>query len=69
MKLRELPNWAPSTTASNVLKSVEPRRRENWVVFTGHFEGDPHTYDYEAKHARLAEHIANQFSISTSERA
>lgn len=40
-----------------VLKSVEPRRPSNRVVFTGEFEGKQHTYDYEAKHAKLAEHI------------
>jgi|SRR5580700_5613937 len=70
MRLRELPNWPPTPTASNpagrnevprpdqaVLKSVGPRSLGNRVAFTSDFEGIPHTYDYEAKHARLAEHI------------
>jgi hypothetical protein len=70
MKLRELPNWPPSPAGPNptkgnriprpdqaILKSVEPRRRGNRVVFTSDFKGEPHTYDYEAKHPRLAQHI------------
>ena len=70
MKLRDLPNWPPNPSGANpsskdkvptpdqaVLKSVEPRRLSNRVVFTGEFEGNQHIYDYEAKHAKLAEHI------------
>jgi hypothetical protein len=70
MKLRELSNWPPCPGSPNpnsrnkvptpdqaVLKSVEPRRRTHWVLFTGEFEGNPHTYDYDAKHAKLADHI------------
>jgi hypothetical protein len=70
MRLRDLPNWPPipgdpnpsgrykvPTPDQAVLKSVEPRRQSNCVVFTGEFEGNSHTYDYEAKHAKLAEHI------------
>ena len=70
MRLRELPNWPPSPTAPNppgrhkvprpdqaVLKSVGPRSLGNRVAFTSDFEGIPHTYDFEAKHAKLAEHI------------
>jgi hypothetical protein len=70
MRLRELPDWPPSPSAPNpnrgdkvpkpnqvFLKSIEPRGGENRVVFTGDFEGDWHTYTYEARHARLAQHI------------
>jgi hypothetical protein len=39
------------------LKHVGPRRLGNRVAFASDFKGIPHTYDYEAKHARLAEHI------------
>ena len=70
MKLGDLPNWPPNPGGLNpsgkykvpmpdqaVLKSVEPRRLSNRIVFTGEFEGNSHTYDYEAKHEKLAEHI------------
>lgn len=70
MRLRELPEWPLSPSALNpdrgdnvpkpdqvFLKSVEPRRSENRVVFTGDFKGDSHTYTYEARHGRLAQHI------------
>jgi hypothetical protein len=70
MRLRELPNWPPNPKAPNpaagnklprpdqaVLKHVGPRRLGNRVAFASDFKGITHTYDYEAKHARLAEHI------------
>ena len=73
MKLRDLPNWPPSPSRPHlagtcklpmpdqaVLKSVGPRCVSSRVVFTGEFEGNQHTYDYEAKHAKLAEHIETQ---------
>ena len=70
MRLRDLANWPPNPVGPNpsrkykvptpdqaVLKSVEPRHLGNRVVFTGEFEGKQHTYDYGAKHTKLAEHI------------
>jgi hypothetical protein len=70
MTLPELPNRPPNSKAPNpaagnklprpdraVLERVGPRRLGNWVALTSDFEGSPHTYDYEAKHTGLAEHI------------
>jgi hypothetical protein len=70
MRLRELPNWPPSPTMPNpaggkksprpdqaVLKSVGPRSQGKLVSFTSDFDGDPHAYEYEARHARLAGYI------------
>ena len=70
MKLRELSNWPPGPSGPNpnirnedrapdqaVLKSIEPRRRINCVTFASEFEGCLYMYDYEATHAKLAEHI------------
>jgi hypothetical protein len=65
-----LPNWPatpgdPNPRSGNkaprpdqiVLTRVAHRRPKNRVVFTGEFEGAPHTYDYEAEHPVLAKHI------------
>jgi hypothetical protein len=69
MRIYDLPNWPPDpggaflgssripTSERAILTRVGPRLVDGNVTFVGEFEGNEHTYDFNATSEDLAERI------------